>query len=500
MNGAKKIACGVVACAAAMTAGAADVTVDFSRQTGEINPRLHSSGCAPCLYPRAIRNDDAQIKAMGCYATRTHDWALWNNGQRIVDTHFIFPLMHLDPKDPKNYYFKATDEALRLSKDLGLKILYRLGSSIEHTDGVHFNVLDPEDHEKYAEVLAGIMRHYLKGWAGGFEWSDAFQGWEIWNEPDGTTNCYVIPDCKETDWLKRMDLHKPRFCHLFATVLKRLKSEFPDQQIGGPALCSAREDYFRTLLQACRDAGVAPDFISWHGYGDVPESFLSPIPKMRAMLDEFGFTKTRMVIDEWHYLRNSDWNGVHGGVPVAYRRAHDGPSGLCNIDSAAFNVYMLSKFQDTALDEAYWDAYLAAIRPYPDAAETLSALRSRGVRIGLGTNMTAGMQFRKLERLGLADFFDFAVTSEETGVEKPAPEFFAACAAKAGCPAGRCLFVGDNPDADVRGALGAGLRAVWFAPDPAKRAAHPDLPSVASLSGTLEWIRPVPGRDEERIP
>ena len=262
--------------------------------------------------------------------------------------------MHLDPKDPKNYYFKATDEALRLSKDLGLKILYRLGSSIEHTDGVHFNVLDPEDHEKYAEVLAGIMRHYLKGWAGGFEWSDAFQGWEIWNEPDGTTNCYVIPDCKETDWLKRMDLHKPRFCHLFATVLKRLKSEFPDQQIGGPALCSAREDYFRTLLKACRDAGVAPDFISWHGYGDVPESFLSPIPKMRAMLDEFGFTKTRMVIDEWHYLRNSDWNGVHGGVPVAYRRAHDGPSGLCNIDSAAFNVYMLSKFQGTALDEAYW--------------------------------------------------------------------------------------------------------------------------------------------------
>ncbi len=354
MNGAKKLACVVVVCAAAMTAGAADVTVDFSRQTGEINPRLHSSGCAPCLYPRAIRNDDAQIKAMGCYATRTHDWALWNNGQRIVDTHFIFPLMHLDPKDPKNYYFKATDEALRLSKDLGLKILYRLGSSIEHTDGVHFNVLDPEDHEKYAEVLAGIMRHYLKGWAGGFEWSDAFQGWEIWNEPDGTTNCYVIPDCKETDWLKRMDLHKPRFCHLFATVLKRLKSEFPDQQIGGPALCSAREDYFRTLLKACRDAGVAPDFISWHGYGDVPESFLSPIPKMRAMLDEFGFTKTRMVIDEWHYLRNSDWNGVHGGVPVAYRRAHDGPSGLCNIDSAAFNVYMLSKFQDTALDEAYW--------------------------------------------------------------------------------------------------------------------------------------------------
>ena len=61
MNGAKKLACVVVACAVAMTAGAADVTVDFSRKTGEINPRLHSSGCAPRLYPRAIRNADGTL-------------------------------------------------------------------------------------------------------------------------------------------------------------------------------------------------------------------------------------------------------------------------------------------------------------------------------------------------------------------------------------------------------------------------------------------------------
>ena len=351
-----KILTSAFLCIATMAAGAADVTVDFSKKTGKIRPELHSSGCAPRLYPRAIRNDDADIKAMGCYATRTHDWALWNNGQRIVDTHFIFPLMHLDPKDPKNYFFKATDEALKLSKNLGLKILYRMGPSIEHTDGVHFNVLAPEDPEKYAEVLAGIMRHYLKGWADGYEWGDAFQGWEIWNEPDGTTNCYVIPECTEKDWIKRMYWHMPHFCELFATVLKRLKEEFPDQQIGGPALTCAREDYFRELLTACKKKGVAPDFISWHGYGDVPDWFLIPIPKMRALLDEMGFTKTRLVINEWHYLRNCDWNGIHGGnsAPVAIRRAHEGPSGHNNIDSAAFNIYMLSRFQDTALDEAYW--------------------------------------------------------------------------------------------------------------------------------------------------
>ena len=339
---------------AAAVANAADVTVDFSKRVGRINPLLHSSGCAPRLYPRAIRHDDADILAMGFHATRTHDWALWNEGQRIVDTHFVFPLMHLDAKDPRNYFFKATDEALRLSKDLGLRILYRLGSSIEHTEGVHFNVLDPEDHAKYAEVLAGIMRHYLRGWADGFTWADAFRGWEIWNEPDGISTCYVMPGCKVQDRAKRKAIHQTQFCKLFVTVLKRLKAEFPDQRIGGPALCDANEGFFRELLQGCRAADVAPDFISWHGYTDDPAGFAATVPKMRKLLDELGFGKTRLIIDEWHYLRT--WNGIHGhnSAPVAFRQAHEGPSGQVNIDSAAFNLAFLSLIQDTCLDEAYW--------------------------------------------------------------------------------------------------------------------------------------------------
>jgi beta-phosphoglucomutase-like phosphatase (HAD superfamily) len=58
------------------------------------------------------------------------------------------------------------------------------------------------------------------------------------------------------------------------------------------------------------------------------------------------------------------------------------------------------------------------------------------VRVGVGSDMTADWQFRKLERLGLLDRIDFAVTSEEAGVEKPAPGFFALCLEKAGCAPG----------------------------------------------------------------
>lgn len=138
------------------------------------------------------------------------------------------------------------------------------------------------------------------------------------------------------------------------------------------------------------------------------------------------------------------------------------------------------------LAAAYWDGYLEPMRPFDGVAEVLGDLRSRGLRIGIGTNMTAEWQFAKLGRLGLIDSFDCIVTSEEVGVEKPAPAFYRFCAAKAKMAPEECLFIGDNPDHDVRGALAVGMKALWLQPDPVRRAGT-DLPAIAS------W-RELPGR------
>ena len=137
------------------------------------------------------------------------------------------------------------------------------------------------------------------------------------------------------------------------------------------------------------------------------------------------------------------------------------------------------------LTNVYWQAFLDASVVFPDAAATLDGLRARGIRIGLGTNMTADWQHRKLVRLGLIDRFDFIVSSEEAGGEKPSPRFFALCERKARCPAAECLFVGDNLRYDVFGALAAGMQAVWLQPDPAKRAAHPEVRAIGTLADLL---------------
>lgn len=116
------------------------------------------------------------------------------------------------------------------------------------------------------------------------------------------------------------------------------------------------------------------------------------------------------------------------------------------------------------MNELYWETLLDAARPTSGAAETLAALRERGIRIGIGTDMTARLQFVKLERLGLLHLVDFLVTSEEAGVEKPDPKLFHLCVEKAGVPAQECLFVGDSLKKDVLGSAACGLRGVWFNP------------------------------------
>ena len=74
----------------------------------------------------------------------------------------------------------------------------------------------------------------------------------------------------------------------------------------------------------------------------------------RKMCDEFGFTKTELIINEWHYILT--WDGIHGvnSTPAMVKRAIDGPTGHNNIDSACFALSVLEKLQFSKLDQAYY--------------------------------------------------------------------------------------------------------------------------------------------------
>lgn len=53
------------------------------------------------------------------------------------------------------------------------------------------------------------------------------------------------------------------------------------------------------------------------------------------------------------------------------------------------------------------------------------------------------------------------------------------CAKKANVPPENCLFIGDSLKKDVLGARNAGMQALWYCPEDAKRDQHPEIPAIA---------------------
>jgi putative hydrolase of the HAD superfamily len=97
---------------------------------------------------------------------------------------------------------------------------------------------------------------------------------------------------------------------------------------------------------------------------------------------------------------------------------------------------------------------------FPGVHETLDALRRAGLRLGLITNGSALVQGGKLDAVSIRPKLDAILISEVEGVHKPDVAIFRRAAERLNTVPGQCVFVGDNPDNDVRGAQSADMRAV----------------------------------------
>lgn len=146
---------------------------------------------------------------------------------------------------------------------------------------------------------------------------------------------------------------------------------------------------------------------------------------------------------------------------------------------AALGARLLAHFRET---------YERHCNLSDDTRATLAALRARGLKLGVITNGGSEMQRRKLAGLELERSFDVVLVSEEEGVRKPDAEIFRRALARLGVTAHRAMFVGDHPVADVDGAHGAGLLAVWkfvpYWPPPQVR----DVPVIHVLSELLPLV------------
>lgn len=102
-------------------------------------------------------------------------------------------------------------------------------------------------------------------------------------------------------------------------------------------------------------------------------------------------------------------------------------------------------------EQTYWRTFLSNAILFVEVKELLDDIRLLGIPIAIVTDLTAQIQFRKVVYFGLDHYFDYIVTSEEAGFDKPHEAPFQIALEKMR-PKGDCIWmIGDHPVNDIRG-------------------------------------------------
>lgn len=98
-----------------------------------------------------------------------------------------------------------------------------------------------------------------------------------------------------------------------------------------------------------------------------------------------------------------------------------------------------------------------------DTLPTLAKLEENGYRMGLISNAGDDEDVQQLaRRFGIDRFFDFILTSAACSYRKPHPRIFELALSNWYFLPTEAVMVGDNLDADIRGAQNVGLYAIWL--------------------------------------
>ena len=281
----------------------AHITIDAKKQIGAVKP-VNGITNGP-LSAGGLYDMSPQYKDLGFPFVRLHDTDYPFPQQ--VDVPQIFRDFDADPYDPANYDFILTDQFITAIVETGAEIIYRLGTSIEHIKVKRY-IYPPKDFEKWAVICEHIIAHYNEGWANGFHYGIKY--WEIWNEPEDYNGK------RRLMWLGTPE----EYYRLYDVASKHLKARFGDAiRVGGYACTNLRgfeegaTNYYRYLLgyyhdflAYIREHGSPLDFFSFHNYSDEYEQTLRCADYARRTLNEAGYEKSELILDEW----NSDFGSV----------------------------------------------------------------------------------------------------------------------------------------------------------------------------------------------
>jgi len=116
------------------------------------------------------------------------------------------------------------------------------------------------------------------------------------------------------------------------------------------------------------------------------------------------------------------------------------------------------------IGSVYHDRREEHLEIFPDALETLEWFRDRGFRLALLTNGNGIPQRRKIEKFGLAPFFDSILIEGEVGYGKPDRRIYELALDQFAVSPEDVWMAGDNLEWDVVQPKKLGIFAIWINP------------------------------------
>ena len=113
------------------------------------------------------------------------------------------------------------------------------------------------------------------------------------------------------------------------------------------------------------------------------------------------------------------------------------------------------------MDVLFLDALPSRTILFPHTVEILRYLTDKGYHLHLITNGFEKVQLSKLENSGIDSYFKAVITSEVSNSLKPHKEIFDYAFQKTGADPAESIMLGDSIEADIQGAINAGIDQVY---------------------------------------
>jgi putative hydrolase of the HAD superfamily len=111
------------------------------------------------------------------------------------------------------------------------------------------------------------------------------------------------------------------------------------------------------------------------------------------------------------------------------------------------------------MEDNYWKVFFSKMKLKVGVMDFLSLVKRNGLKTCIITDLTTQIQMLKWQHLGLGDFLDFIVTSEEAGVEKPSEVIFNIALSKLNLQSSEVIMIGDHPEKDIAAAQKLGIKS-----------------------------------------